>query len=46
VDGVRNGDKLKVLSVREIAKEPVHSDPDFQRIAQSQLRGEFAKMGI
>jgi hypothetical protein len=46
VDGVRNGDKLKVLSVREIAKQSVYTDPDFQRIAQSQLRGEFAKMGI
>jgi hypothetical protein len=46
VDGVRNGDKLKVVSVREIAKESVYTDPDFQRIAQSQLRGEFAKMGI
>ena len=46
VDGVRNGDKLKVSSVREIAKESVYTDPDFQRIAQSQLRGEFAKMGI
>jgi hypothetical protein len=46
VDGVRKGDTLQVISVREIAKEPLYTDPDLQRIAQSQLRGEFAKMGI
>jgi hypothetical protein len=46
VDGMRKGDKLQVLSVREIAKEPLYNDLDFQRISQSQLRGEFAKMGI
>lgn len=46
VDGVRRHDKIKVISVREINKEPLYTDPDFQKIAQSQLRGEFAKMGI
>ncbi|HEY9754794.1 MAG TPA: hypothetical protein V6C97_06525 [Oculatellaceae cyanobacterium] len=46
VDGVRQGDKIKVTAVREIAKEPMHTDPELERIAQSQLRSEFAKMGI
>ena len=46
VDGVRKGDKIQVVSIREVAKESVFTDPDFARIAQSQLRGEFAKMGI
>ena len=46
VDGVRKGDKIHVHSIREVAKESVFTDPEFARIAQSQLRGEFAKMGI
>ena len=45
VDGIRKGDKIQVTSVREI-EAALYTDPDFQRIANEQLRGEFRRMGI
>ena len=45
IDGIRNGDKIKVKSITELPKE-TYIDPDFARVSQQQLRGEFAKMGL
>jgi hypothetical protein len=46
IDGARNGEKLRVNSIIELAKGPEIIDPDFSRISQQQLRGEFCKMGL
>ena len=46
IDGIRNGDKLRVTSITELAKGPPDVDPDFARAAKQQLRGEFCKMGV
>lgn len=45
IDGKRNGDKIKVSSITEIPQAEA-PDPNAHKISQSQLRGEFARMGI
>ena len=45
IDGTRCGDKIRVTSITEVAKETFH-DPDLAKFSQQQLRGEFARMNI
>jgi hypothetical protein len=46
IDGSRDGHILKVKSIVELPKPQTDIDFDNSRYSQSQLRGEFAKMGI
>jgi hypothetical protein len=46
IDGSRDGHILKVKSVTELPKTQPSIDFDQVKYSQSQLRGEFAKMGI
>jgi len=46
IDGHRDGNILKVKSVQELPKEQANLDFDNTKYSQSQLRGEFARMGI
>ena len=46
IDGTRNGDKLRVNSIVELSRGQEIIDPDFSRVSQQQLRGEFCKMRL